>query len=186
MNPAIASSVVLFTTISTTGCFAQAQTSLWQTQGVWEIRVDKTINNSCYVTATGVRGTSMRFGINKNRNRQGYILVGNKSWGAFQVGQDYDIQFRFDDSTVWKAPARAVKLDGYNHLLFYFDKQEIFLDFIRRNWIYMYLKGQQIASLSMQGSAAAFSEMVRCQQNADGSPVQRAPSKPNPMDPFKQ
>jgi serine protease Do len=180
-------SITFLTMNLLTPCFAQAQTTLWHKHGFWEIRLDKTINDSCFVTATGERGTSIRFGINKNRNRQGYMLVGNKNWGTLQGGQDYEIQFRFDDSTLWKAPARAVRLDGYNHLLFYFDKQEIFLDFIRRNWIYMYIKGQLITSISMKGSSVAFNEMVRCQKNADGSPIQPSPSRrENPMDPFKQ
>src|SRR4029077_8979054 len=83
----------------------------WATVGMWEIMVDTTLNNGCFLLTVYDKGTIVRIGIDNN-NSNGYIFVANNAWRSVEVGKEYRLTFQFDDETPWNGTFTAINLNG--------------------------------------------------------------------------
>ena len=92
--------IVAFLSLIVTKAFC-ADEPLWKKVGHWQIRVDTTLNNGCFLYTSFERGTILRIGLDKTATGGGYIIIGNDDWKSIEVGKDYKISIKFDDELPW-------------------------------------------------------------------------------------
>ena len=105
--------------------FAQ-DTPLWRTVGAWQIRVDASLGFGCFLLGSYTRGTVLRIGIDQ-QNGNGYVMVGDESWRSLQVGNQYDLSMRFDNSSPWRGRATARRIGNGDMVFLYlsFDRRAL-------------------------------------------------------------
>jgi hypothetical protein len=162
------------------GALAQ-DTILWRSVGQWQIRVDKSLGYGCFLLGSYTRGTVLRIGIDQ-QNGNGYIMVGNEGWRSLQVGNQYDLALRFDNSPSWRgrATARTIGSGSMRFLHLSFDRARFLVELARRLNMTILYNGQVVTQLPLHGTNAAVQEMIRCQRAADTA---RKNSRPQ-GDPF--
>src|SRR5262249_49908075 len=106
MLPKIFSGIIAASVVSTCVARAQEDTTVlpWKKVGNWELRIDKTVDFGCFMTASFTRGTAFRIGIDQ-KNLNGYVLFGNTAWKSLEVGKTYEVAFQFDTESPWKGIA---------------------------------------------------------------------------------
>lgn len=165
----------------------------WGTAGGWTIAVDQTIGNACFIIAEYEGSTVLRLGFNPS-DRNAYILISNDNWESIEVGKDYLIEIEFDTAGPWEVSASGWSLAGQDQggiLLAMFDNTDFIKEFVRKHEMIIRYQGQEIERLTLKGSRAAVSEMIRCQEamnNYNGSrPANnnRDPFSSGGSDPFR-
>src|SRR5262245_32891663 len=166
---------------SVTGALAQ-DTILWRAVGQWQIRVDKSLGYGCFLIGSYTRGTVLRIGIDQ-QNGNGYILVGNEAWRSLQVGSQYDLALRFDNTAPWRGRATARRIGSSDMVFLYlsFDRARFLVELARRVNMTIFYNGEVVTSLPLHGTNAAVQEMIQCQRTAD---VARKTNRPQGGDPF--
>jgi hypothetical protein len=162
------------------GALAQ-DTILWRAVGQWQIRVDKSLGYGCFLLGSYTRGTVLRIGIDQ-QNGNGYIMVGNEAWRSLQIGNQYDLALRFDNTAPWRgrATARTIGSGNMRFLYLSFDRARFLVELARRLNMTILYNGQVVTQLPLRGTNAAVQEMIRCQRAAD---VARGNNRPQ-GDPF--
>jgi hypothetical protein len=160
--------------------FAEA-TALWRTVGQWQIRVDKSLGYGCFLVGSYTRGTVLRIGIDQ-QNGNGYVLVGNEAWRSLQVGNQYNLSLRFDNTPPWRGRATARRIGPGDMVFLYlsFDRARFLLELARRMNLTIFYNGEVVTSLPLRGTNAAVQEMLQCQRAAD---IARKTNRPQ-GDPF--
>jgi len=134
------------------------------------------------MTAVYERGTAFRIGFDRT-NANGYVMFGNLAWQSLEAGKEYSITLQFDDEPSWQGTATAVHIgaDSAVFLAAPFNKPSIMVEFMRKQALKIFYRGNLVTSLSLRGSYAAIQELLNCQSavnEAMGSP------SPQPKDPF--
>ena len=161
------------------------------TVGNWDIFVDSSLGNGCFIIATYELGTVLRLGFNRI-DSNAYLMIGHRDWNSLEVGKDYEITIKFDRAAPWKATATGVKIGTITMLQAETDKPAFITDFMRKLGMTVTYRNREIASLSLRGSSAAISEMLRCQEVMDTGNMSDDPfatpstkkNQPNKSDPF--
>ncbi len=167
--------------VAISGALAQ-DTILWRAVGQWQIRVDKSLGYGCFLLGSYTRGTVLRIGIDQ-QNGNGYIMVGNEAWRSLQIGNQYDLALRFDNTAPWRgrATARTIGSGDMRFLYLSFDRARFLVELARRLNLTILYNGQVVTQLPLHGTNAAVQEMIRCQRVADAA---RGSNRPQGSDPF--
>ncbi|WOS64346.1 hypothetical protein [Sinorhizobium fredii] len=164
--------------------FAQ-ETIPWRNIDGWNILMDQTLGNACFVTTVYDEGTILRLGFDFSREPKSiYLALGNKNWKALEPGKDYPLQIQFDRNPVWNATARAIDFSGINFLMVSTTDTNFANEFSRKLAMRATFNGRQVAGLRLKGSARAVEEMLRCQKTVNDALVAQEPPKA-PKDPFQ-
>jgi hypothetical protein len=188
---------VCLAAITATGAVPAAAASddpvRWGNVAGWDVMIDPTLGNGCFIYTIYDAGTELRLGFSPD-DAEAYLMVGNPKWASIEEGKDYDVQFKMDRDTPWYATATGVNVDGLPLLMATTDKPNFLIDFAKKKNLQVVYQSQTVASLSLSGTFAAISEMTKCQTQVDkfGIPgrskdpfASRAPTT-NTGDPFRR
>lgn len=152
----------------------------WKTVGTWQVLVDTTAGNGCFVT-TFIDSTAVRIGFTPATGTLHFVFA-NTAWQFFEPGSIYLIEFHLDQRTPWTAQATAFISGGVPALAAPANNPELFHDVARSAKLVLRYEQRELARLSLDGSAAALSEMLSCQEAMDDAVPTLAPE----ADPFKR
>jgi hypothetical protein len=159
---------------------AQAQdTVLWQENVAgWQVNVDRTIGDSCFMSAAFDTGAVVRFQFNA---RQGNIqfIIGDLRWASVLEGETYDLEVTFGDLAPWSGEAVGHRWsDILPSLVLSVPAEDnraadFIGEFATTAEVRVAFDGREIAQLSLVGSGDAVAEMFACQREmaASGTPV---------------
>jgi hypothetical protein len=153
----------------------------WADVGGWPVIVDRTVGDGCFTYMEYNNGTVLRIGFNRSAS-QAYILVANQSWSSLETGKEYDLQLIFGRAEPWNGPATAVDFNGVTALWMNFTSVDVILEFMQKQGVEIWYSSRMVDHLSLKGSFAAFSEVLRCQEAMNAIPSPTDPSK----DPFSE
>ena len=165
----------------------------WGKVSGWDILVDTTLGNGCFIFTIYDGGTALRLGFDPDEGGA-YLMIGNGKWASIEDGKDYDIEIRMDRDSPWRATATGVDFDGLPLLMASTDEPNFVIDFMKKNTLQVRYQNQTIATLSLKGTYAAVAEMLKCQDYVDAHGVAgRAPfadpfangSRSSVSDPFR-
>jgi hypothetical protein len=148
----------------------------WADSGDWEIMVDNSLGNCCFMIGSWTRGDVLRVGID-NSHKNGYVMIGNSAWRSVESGKEYDLTLKFDGDAPWSGTFRATKMGPVTVLLNYFTNPQVLKDFGAKQSLTVYYDGNFVTKLPLTGSYAAMQTLVDCQNKLDA----RAST---PSDPF--
>ena len=148
------------------GPAAAQETEHWGTARGWDVRVDSTLGNGCFILAGFEDGTVFRLGFDRTDD-SAYMMVGNDDWGSIGEGKDYELEIRMDRASPWSAPATGVRIDGSPFLYIPLDEADFVEEFMRKHTLAIDHDGDEVVRLSLEGSSAAIVEMVECQDKVD-------------------
>jgi hypothetical protein len=116
-------------------------------------------------------------------------MVGNSDWRSLVPGADYNIQVQFGNLSPWTFPAKATTLGkGAVVLAGWFSDPNMLAEFGTQSSARFTYQGRPVVALGLQGSGAAVSAMVNCQDimNAAADPFRTQPKPSTPSrDPFR-
>lgn len=182
----------LFAVVALAGGAQAQETTPWGDGDVngWSIGIDHTIGGGCFIYTLYEGDTSARIGFDPG-SRGFYFLVGDLDWRSMEDGKEYDVVLQMGKRPEWTAIALGSRMGEVPALLVVFDDANFIAEFAGQNFISMRLGGQEIANLSLDGSARAIDEMISCQEavnngTAGGPPAGDpfATTPPNQDDPF--
>ncbi len=149
----------------------------------WDVMVDRTLENSCFIYSTFEESSFVRLQFNPV-NDSVEFTVGNLNWISLESGKLYPMEVQFGSRTPWTGEGLgrwwgedlpSLSLD----VPFKDDRALEFLDeFMKMTGVRVSYENRIIANLSLRGTYAATEEMMRCQRKM-------FESSPAPTDPFK-
>jgi len=150
---------------------AQAQdTVLWQENiAGWQVNVDRTIGNSCYISAAFESGAVVRFQFNA-RQQNVQFIIGDLRWASLEAGESYDMQVTFGERDPWSGEAVGYRWSDVLPSLVLSvpagdEKAAHFIrEFAGTSGLRVAYDGREIANLSLKGANAAVAEMIACQR----------------------
>jgi hypothetical protein len=149
----------------------------------WFIAVDTTVGNGCFIYSIFEGDTYARIGFNPQMSSF-YLLVGDLDWNSIEAGKEYNIELQMGQRPSWTAPAIGGRLGDVPNLIVT-SRDPAFVDeFARQHYIRVWYEGREVANLSLEGSAAAIDEMLRCQQAINEYGGSATPASND--DPFQQ
>lgn len=162
----------------------------WSEIGWWEILVDRSLDSGCFAWAEYDGGTILRIGFDPTTEMM-YFMIANSDWKSVEIGKDYNLDIQFDDEDPWKAESTAIDM-GIAALHVETRQWDFVDEFKRKHTLFVSYKDQNIATLSLKGSARAIDEVVRCQSammDTTGASLASDPFKSDsktatPKDPF--
>lgn len=165
-----------------------AQTSpLWKRIAGWDVRVDESLSDSCFIFRVYEGMTILRVGFNRLAEN-GYLMLGDRDWASLEEGKNYNLIFQFDEEEPWVGQATAVAFHTLVGLWMNIDKAGFLREMAERQVLEVRYRGKSIARLKLDGSYAALMEMATCQELADEARGNSDPfdseSDDNEGDPF--
>lgn len=140
----------------------------WKKVGGWEIRVDRTLDDGCFLFSIFERGTALRLGFGGSLGGA-YLMIGSLAWKSLEIGKSYKLTIRFDEESPWTGDATAVQMGrDLTALTLPFKNPKFIHEFARRHGIYVSYQGRKVANLTLRGTYAAVNEMLACQKNMSG------------------
>lgn len=145
-----------------------AKSPLWKQVGPWNLRVDNTIGNSCFMVGMySGQNTILRIGFD-NLTSSVDLLIGNPNWTSLVDGQVYEIGAQLDDGTMqqWHAVGKTMGDAGVVYLRVSFMSQnmwQVMQTFAQRSNMKLWYRGQMLASMNLNGTAAAIAELINCE-----------------------
>jgi hypothetical protein len=171
---------ILCLAICATSAEGEPNTPFWKTVGDWQIRVDTTLNNGCFMFGSYTQGEFLRVGFDR-ANRNGYAMIGNAKWASLEAGHEYPLVFEFAGFAPWNGNATGFVLSGGAIVLgIKFSDPEVMRQLAHSSSLTISYNDRVISTLPLKGTEAAVAELVRCQNAVDA----HAPSSPGPSDPF--
>ena len=161
-------------------------TILWGTFGEWDVRVDRTAGDACYVARVYDAGVVLRFGRYSKQSDSGlYFSVNNPKWKSLKDEQEYPIDLQFGDNDPWSGNATGVvEDDDITRSLVVSSGDEKFLEeFETSDTVKVSYDDKEIANLSLNGVIKAVNEMNACQKKTDEI-LKKLEPKPEEADPF--
>lgn len=180
---------------------ARAQIEPWKQVGGWDVNVDRSLKNSCFILFKGTRGTVVRLGFTAERDMHWFLA--HDDWKSLEEGKAYVTSVSFDNGAPYTGPMKGKAMGGgVVALSATFADATVwkrFLgEFMRGNRMRVTYGGQQIALLNLQNSAAAGEALLACQTSFDGKAPGSGPpaggdpfaprggQPPDQKDPFKR
>jgi hypothetical protein len=159
------------------GTSAMAEPSAkWSQVGPWQIMVDRSIGNSCFMISSYGNGTMLRVGFN-NLNNSSYFFISNPAWQSLEAGKQYQIAGQFDGGQMVSWTANAVNMSGSIVLSVGFDSPsptEVLTIFGQRLNFKLYYHGNLLANMNLNGTAAAIAETINCNQQVSAKNDQKS------------
>jgi hypothetical protein len=155
-----------------------ADSPLWEQVGPWQVRVDPSVGNGCYMMSGYGNGTALRVGIDAAHGSS-YVVLSNANWTSLEKGKYYDLTATLDNSSPLSWPATAGTLDNGTLVLFVkFTDTSLWRDISGRNVLKIAYQGNPLGTMRLNGTVAAVQSVARCQASF------AAAAKPAPTDPF--
>jgi hypothetical protein len=167
---------------------------LYAEVGYWDVRVDTTLDNGCFLMTIYEGDSVLRMGFNQTEGNV-YMLVSDPSWNSLEAGKKYEMQIEFGNAGKWNGDATAVTLGDAETPFLWFDlvgsKVGGFIDeFMREHNVKFFYKSKQILALKLTGSYKAGLKLAECQElmnkksPAEEDPFSSTPSNTDDSDPF--
>lgn len=171
------------------------ETAKWGEVGGWQIRVDRSVGDGCYAHQTYEDGTALRLGFDMKKGSI-YFMLSNKAWQSLEAGKLYQMRFVFDEQQAYNGDLRGLKV-GERVWLDHSDVSSDFTkDFMQRNSLRIFYRGNRITGLSLRNTYAAVTEVMNCQREMVGGSGQggsqpagdpfRSGGGQRPSDPFSR
>ena len=184
----IAWAVVLFC-----GHAVAEDTIEYSTAGEWDIIVDRTVGDGCFVTAGYETGSVFRLGLNRD-NDTVYVIWSNPDWKSIEYGKSYDLAIEFGNESPWSGTATGFSFDPPNNQPFLHLELDVgseatanfVLEFMQEQFVKVDYEGKEILHLSLKDSFQAGLQLFECQKSADmwsRDPFQDTPATND--DPFE-
>lgn len=186
LSPLFATAYLVGFSVFSTSLSAQ-KSPLWKEVAGWDVRVDESLADSCFVFRVYEGQTVLRVGFNKLAGNS-YLMLGDKDWASLEEGKTYDLIFQFDQEEPWVGRATAIDFHTLVGLWMNIEEPAFLRDMAENHVLAIRYRGIPVARLSLQGSYAALMEMVNCQELVDEARGDTDPFKPesdkNEGDPF--
>ncbi len=158
-----------------TGPNAKArETTNWGEAGGWVIKVDHTLDNSCFAMRVYEDGTVLRIGFNAAESKN-YFVIANSDWSSLQEGETYPINIQFDANDTWDAPATGVKFGTLTVLYTIFSDSEFWAEFAISRAVKITRNGRLVGNYLLDGSYKAFEMVIECQKTFNQGRQKRDP-----------
>jgi hypothetical protein len=153
--------------------------------GAWDIRIDTSLGNGCFIFATYPSNDVLRVGIdNSKATPTAYMDVGNPNWHSLVVGTPYKISFSFDNDDPFEWQGVAKSIGGDDKLLYFSFDNGKFMDALATHaTLHVFYRGQLLSAMNLPGSQAALQTLVECQSRFPTAGSGTAVPAP---DPFRQ
>jgi len=136
------------------------------------------------------RGTIVRIGFDVTAQTI-YLIFAHDDWKSIEVGKIYPVRIIFDGVSTYNGEMKGQSVGNKITLVHRNLSTDFVKDFMQRNGMQVFYRGDQIANLSLKNTFAAVGEVVNCQREVGGKPgtSNRDPfvSTPPPQnrDPFR-
>lgn len=135
---------------------------LWSTSGDWQIRVDSTLGDGCFMLGSYHDGTILRIGLDIT-HKISYFMLGNAKWQSLKAGQAYDLGLRFDNGSMQFWHGFGDRLSGSVFLAIPFENPKVWKAISDASALSFTYKGNNIATLPLTGTTAAVKKLFQCQ-----------------------
>lgn len=148
---------------STFGAFAQ-DTIPWDVPEVrgWTIAVDTTLGGGCFMYTIFDGQASARIGFDLSAGNI-YLLLADMDWSSISANESYDIDLQMGSRPEWSASATGGRMGDVPTLMVTSTDTSFMEEFASQSSIKVWYKNNQIMNLSLRGSMAALSEVLKCQ-----------------------
>ncbi|MDA8586201.1 hypothetical protein N9L47_07970 [Rhodobacteraceae bacterium] len=158
----------------------------------WNVSIDRTIDDSCFIIFGFANEMFLRFQFNAAQQNVQFI-VASVQWDSVETGQDYDVEVAFGDLDPW---AGAAKGHRWNEILPSLvlsvpvaDQQASHFveEFTAKESVRISYGGSEIATLVLTGVEEAVASMLDCQaamskaESLRDSGTDPFASKPDPI-----
>ncbi|MGC1506419.1 MAG: hypothetical protein WA782_20060 [Sulfitobacter sp.] len=162
--------VVLFLVSFTSAGLAEDDVVTWKPDvNGWEILVDRTIGNGCFMYTKYEKGTYLRMQFNPTSGDAEFI-IGDTKWRSLEKGKLYPMSVQFGNLGPWTGNGRGFFFgEGAPSLIlsipFKEDRASNFIDeFMKMTSVKVKYEDRQIAHLSLRGTYGAMEEVFSCQR----------------------
>lgn len=165
------------------GAAVAQETALWKEDVAgWEILVDQSLDDGCFMITEYERGTLLRAQFNPAADTFQFV-VGDPNWKSIEENKFYEIEVEFGSAGPWTGDAVGYDFGGINalilHIPFEDDRADLFIEeFMRYTVVDVRYEGSSIARLSLKGTYAAMEEVMACQAAMLDQP---APAQDDPF-----
>lgn len=151
---------------------ASAQIEKWRHVGGWDVNVDRSLKNGCFIFFKGARGTVIRIGFTEAREMHWFLA--HDDWKSLEDGKSYETSTYFDNGAPYTGNMKGKSMGGGTVALTATFKDETvwrrFLgEFMRGNRMRVTYGGRQIALINLQNSHAAGEALLACQATFDSA-----------------
>lgn len=130
--------------------------------GGFDIVVDTTLGNGCFLTSEFEDGSTVRIGFDRTAGN-GYVAAFNAAWGEIEDGTDYPISFMLDEEK-YDGSAKGMHLGDVPGVVVTFDSVDFLTDLAARNVMILQHDGEDVMSIDLSGTDAAIAETIACQE----------------------
>ncbi len=130
--------------------------------GGWDVVVDTTLGNGCFLTSEFEDGSTVRIGFNRTAGN-GYVAAFNENWGDIVDGESYPITFLLDEEQ-YDGAATGMHLDALPGAVISFDSVDFLSDLAARNTMTLQSEGEDVMMIDLSGSDEAVAETIACQE----------------------
>lgn len=146
----------------------QSETRIWDTVGSWNIVVDRTLGDACFVLSEFEDDTVLRIGLDRRTPGQSYVMVANASWKSLVLGEEHPMKFQFDGESPWEATSEVIEVSGVKALSTPFKDNAFWAEFASSDELSIYAGARPVAMLSLDGSGKALDSLIACQKYWNG------------------
>jgi hypothetical protein len=164
--------VILLKSAATFGFMLLASTAFaddlvpYSTAGGWDVMVDTTLGNGCFLTSEYEDGSTVRIGFDRTAGN-GYVAAYNQGWGEIEDDKAYPITFMLDDQK-YDGEAHGMHLDEVPGVWITFDSIDFLADLAARTTMTLQHDGTDVMSIDLSGSDQAITETIACQEAQEG------------------
>jgi hypothetical protein len=173
------------------GSARAAETDLWETVGGWQVRVDHSLSDACYMAAGYPEsGTVLRFGFLDRAATRVYLSLENPAWGSLIEGQDYWLAANLAGYKSYKIGVRAERnAGGLIQLNSTIISADLVAELANARGIAFWFEGRGVGNFSLKDSAAAMHSTAACQiamaRTHNPDPFAASPRSLPSRDPFR-
>lgn len=156
----------LSTALLTSSAMAAGDLEQWGTGGGWDIMVDTTIGDGCFIQAEFEDGSLVRIGLDPDEE-MGFVSAFNDAWGDIEDGAYYDIEFDLDGER-YVGEAKGLWLGDLPGADILFDNLDFFLSIAEKNVMTLYNTSGEVMAISLAGTQSGLEGVLECQADVDG------------------
>jgi hypothetical protein len=158
------------------------ESPLWETVGSWQVRVDPSLGQGCFMLAHYTTGETLRIGIDAT-HKANYMVVLNPAWTSLELGKTYPLAVSFNGGTAQAWNGSPVKFnDGTVAIAMPFTNGQFWSGVAAYDTMELYYQGAVISKLRLTGTVKAVQSVTQCQAsfNAAAKPADPFVGVPHP------
>ena len=134
----------------------------------WNVAIDRTINDSCFIISGFSNEQFVRFQFNSTQQNV-QLIVADIHWDALENGKNYDIEVAFGDLDAWSGTAKGHRWSNILPSLVLSvpmaDEQasHFMKEMTEKEVVSISYEGAEIANLALTGAQEAVASMLDCQ-----------------------